>query len=108
MSEALCFTHLCEALERSTSLDRLQARGTVRLALKQGGLDPARVTPRELSVVIAKILPGELATRGVATPEAVCRELAAGLSTLSGDTVAETPESVFRRLAGDLKAAPSS
>lgn len=80
-------------------MDRLQARGTVRLALKQAGLDPASVTPREMSVVVGKILPAELDARGVAASESICRELGASLATLPRDQAAETPESVFGRLA---------
>jgi hypothetical protein len=35
MADSKAFTTLCEELERASSLDRLEARGTVRLALKQ-------------------------------------------------------------------------
>ena len=101
MSETRAFTHVCEALAGLTQMDRLQARGPVRLALKQAGLDPATVTPREMSVVVGKILPAELAARGIASPETICREMGASLSTLPRDQVAETPDSVFERLASN-------
>jgi len=99
VSEARSFTHVCEALERLTQMDRPQARGTVRLALKEAGIDAASVTPREMAVVVGKILPAELAARGVAAPEAICRELEASLSKLPREQAAQTPESVFGRLA---------
>ena len=100
VSEARSFTHVCEMLEGRTQLDRLQARGTVRLALKQAGLDPVAVSVREMSVVVEKILPGELHARGVASPESVCDALRASLATLPREQVGETPDSVFERLGG--------
>jgi len=103
MSETRSFTHVCEGLQGRTRLDRLEARGTVRLALKQAGLDASAVTTREMSVVLEKIMPAELKARGIASPESICNELRASLSTLAkepSEETAETPESVFRRLGG--------
>ena len=101
MSESASFTVVCEKLESRTQLDRLEARGTVRLALKDAGLDPAAVTPREMSVVLEKILPAELRLRGIASPESICRELAASLATLPRGDGSESPDRIFARLAGD-------
>ena len=42
MSAVSVFDHVCDGVERGTSLDRLQSRGTVRLALKEAGLEPSR------------------------------------------------------------------
>ena len=100
VAEARSFTHVCETLEARTQLDRLQARGTVRLALKQAGLDPAAVTTREMGVVVEKILPGELRSRGVASPESLCAELRTSLAALPREQVGETPDAVFERLGG--------
>ncbi len=36
---ALLFDSIAEALEQATSLDRLESRGTLRLALETSGLD---------------------------------------------------------------------
>jgi hypothetical protein len=101
MSTAAAFDAICEGLEQRTSLDRLQCRGTVRLALKEAGLDAGRVLPREMAVVLERLLPGALRSRGVAEPEAICRELARGLSALPSAPSADTPDAIFRRLAGD-------
>ena len=101
MSEARSFTHVCETLEGRTQLDRLQARGTVRLALKQAGLDPGAVTIREMSVVVERILPAELRSRGVASPDSLCDELRASLAALPREQVGETPDVVFERLGGN-------
>ena len=100
LPESRPFTVVCEELERGTALDRLQARGTVRLALKQAGLDPSAVSGREMSVVLEKILPAQLRLRGIASPESICRELGASLSTLPREEGGETPDRVFARLGG--------
>ena len=44
MSVAHSFAHVCEALESKTKRNRLEARGTVRLALREAGLDVSSVT----------------------------------------------------------------
>ena len=76
MADSKAFTTLCEELERASSLDRLEARGTVRLALKQAGLEANAVSASQLAVVVEKILPAELRTRGVDNPDALCGQLA--------------------------------
>ena len=96
MSEV--FDHVCEGVERGTSLDRLQSRGTVRLALKEAGLDPARVQPNEMAVVLSRILPAALRARGIESPEVLCAELARGLSGLEVASLGDTPDAIFRRL----------
>jgi hypothetical protein len=98
MAETRAFTTVCEKLEGLTALDRLQARGTVRLALKQAGLDASVVSPREMRVVLDKILPAELKARGIASFDTICRELGASLAALPAERAAESPESVFARL----------
>jgi hypothetical protein len=100
MPEAEAFDFVCEKIEAGTSLDRLAARGTVRIALKQAGLDSRSVTPEQMAVVIERVLAGELASRGVANAEAFSSDLAAKTRRLPGRGSAETPDSVFRRLGG--------
>ena len=48
MADSNAFTTLCEKLEQSSTLDRLEARGTVRLSLKQAGLEAASVSASQL------------------------------------------------------------
>ena len=101
MADAPAFDWVCAELEQRTALDRLEARGTVRLALKQAGLDSRSLTPDQMKVVLEKVMPKELAARGVKDPEGVCRALASGIAgVVSQKGGAETPEEVFRRLAG--------
>ena len=104
MADAPAFDWTCTRLERDTSLDRLESRGTVRLTLRAAGLEASSVTPEQMAVVIVKVLVAELETRGVDDAEEVCARLAAGLereagSLASGDA-AETPDAVFSRLGG--------
>ena len=100
MADSPCFEHVCEVLESQTSLDRLQARGTLRLTLKAAGLDAHSVTPAQMSTVVEKLLPGELESRGVGSADAVCASLRAKLATMDATDVANAPEAVFARLGG--------
>ena len=95
MSDA--FDRLCESLEHATTLDRLAARGTVRIGLKHAGLDPKRVTPSQLRVVIDKVLPRELESRGVAWNDALAHRLATSQDGVEERTE-DSPEAVFDRL----------
>jgi hypothetical protein len=100
VADSPAFDLVGEELEQSTSLDRLEARGTVRLALKGAGLDARSVAPDQMAVVVANVLPGELRSRGVEDCEAVCSTLVRRLATLETPTEAETPDAVFARLGG--------
>jgi hypothetical protein len=100
MADSAAFEAACACLEQASSLDRLSARGTIRLALKEAGLEAKTVSARELEVVVKKVLPGELAARDVATPDAVCERIAKALQGLGGSATADSPEAVFARLAG--------
>lgn len=101
MADAPAFDWVCNALEQRSSLDRLEARGTVRIALKEAGLDSRSLTPEQMKVVLEKVLPKELGSRGVEDAQGVCSALAREvLSVDAGSSSGETPEEVFRRLAG--------
>lgn len=100
MADAQAFDFVCDQLEQATSLDRLAARGTVRIALKQAGLEARTVSPEEMNVVLEKLLPQELTTRGVEGGEAVCARIKSGLASLAPGRPVETPDAVFRRLGG--------
>ena len=105
MAGSSAFEWLCTALEESTTLERLEARGTVRIALKEAGLEPRTATPSELRVVAQKILPRELRNRGVPNEAALCDRMVAGLQVLErqpGAQTADTPDAIFRRLGGEL------
>ncbi len=101
MADSLVFDWTCEALEASSSLTRIEARGTVRIALKAAGLAAATVEGQQMRVVIDKILMGELSQRGIENAAGLCRDLmerleAQDFAAPSGDTA----EAVFARLGG--------
>ncbi len=100
MADSTAFTVLCEQLEGTSTLDRLEARGTVRIALKQAGVEAKSVTGPQLAVVVEKILPEELTARGVDDAHSVCAQLAANMKAMPEDTAGESPEAVFKRLGG--------
>lgn len=101
MSDGTTFDFLCEELERESTLERLEARGTVRIAIKQAGLDPLTATPQELAVVVEKVLPAELAARGIENGDSLCASLAKRVAAQQSSAgTRETPEAIFARLGG--------
>jgi len=44
MTETTAFQTTCELLEQLTTMTRAEARGTVRITLKEAGIDPRRAT----------------------------------------------------------------
>jgi hypothetical protein len=104
MADTRAFDLVCDQLEAGTSLDRLEARGTVRLALKQAGLEARSITPEQMAVVVSRILPEELASRGVESASNLCASISADLQSIEAGEVRETPDAVFRRLGGTAQA----
>jgi hypothetical protein len=95
------FEFISGKLEKLSSLDTLEARGTVRLGLKAAGLDPRDVTKQHMEVMLQKVLPGELSARGISQAQAVCEGLLHALKAFAADDAAEegeSPEAVFNRL----------
>jgi hypothetical protein len=104
MAGSQAFEWLCEALTAGSSLERLEARGTVRIALKEAGLEARSVSPSELAVVVQRILPRELRQRGVTDEAGLCERFVAGLRNLESHgsrASADTPDAIFRRLGGE-------
>jgi hypothetical protein len=100
MLNSTAFEWMCDKLESATDFDRLEARGTVRIALKRAGLEAGVLTAEHLQVVLEKLMPEELEGRGVADPASVCSGLVSRLSEIpaSSEGGASTPEAVFARL----------
>ncbi len=97
------FEFIAAQLEERTQLDKLEARGTLRIALKEAGLDPRAVTSEQMAVMLAKTMPKELVTRGVEAADELCRGLISvlkGFSVAAPDRQQESPEDVFRRPGG--------
>jgi len=96
------FDRAADSLEQNSPFDRLEARGTLRIALKAAGLEPKNLTGAQLQVVFEKVMPGELDSRGVSDVRDVCAAVLADVGS-AGDAAenasATNPDEIFRRLA---------
>jgi hypothetical protein len=100
LADSPAFRWTCEELERLSDFDRLEARGTVRIALKASGLDARGITPDQMRVVVEKLLPVELSARGIDDGDAICTRLSSGLDAIDVGPVADSPDEIFKRLGG--------
>ena len=103
MAADTVFEFVAEKLENATDLDRLEARGTVRLALKQAGLDAKGISTDQMTVVLEKVLPQELDARGVEQSASICEGLVRDVKGFTGATPSadeSSPEAVFKRIGG--------
>jgi len=101
MADAAAFNFVCDQIEALSSLDRLEARGTVRFALKAAGLDASNVQPSQMQVVLEKLLPAELATRGVQDGAEICQRLVSDVIGIDpGQKRRDEPDAIFSRLGG--------
>jgi hypothetical protein len=100
VSESL-FDFAAAELQKRSDLETLEARGTIRLALKSSGLTASEVTREQMVVVIDQVMPRELRVRGVENPEGVCGELSQavkGFEIEGGESAGTSPDDVFSRL----------
>jgi len=96
------FDFAAQKLEQHTGFSQLEARGTLRIAVKSAGLEPKSLTVDELRVVFEKLMPGELDQRGVEDTLSVCAAVIRDLEdapVTEGDSASNNPDDVFRRLA---------
>jgi hypothetical protein len=100
MADSPAFEVACSSLEQGGGLDRLVARGTIRLVLKEAGLEPKRATGRELAVAVKRLLPAALSGAGVPEPERLGASVARALESVENRAGDETPEAIFARLGG--------
>ncbi len=98
MADRRAIDIVCSGLEELTGFSRLQAHGTMRLALKLAGFDPNKVNVAEIRIVVERVLPDELKRRN--RDAGICRELVARLEGVSDAETSENdirPEAVFAR-----------
>jgi hypothetical protein len=97
------FDIAAESLEGHTDMDRLAVRGTLRIAVKEAGLYPEKLTLPQLRVIFEKLMPKELEARGVSDAAAVCTatmdEIARSANTIDTESSA-SPDDIFKRLGG--------
>ena len=96
------FDFAAQKLEQHTGFSQLEARGTLRIAVKSAGLEAKSLTVAELRVVFEKLMPGELEQRGGEDTRrvwaAVMRDLE-DAPAAEDDSTSNNPDDVFRRLA---------
>lgn len=100
MADSPAFSWTCEELERLSDFDRLEARGTIRIALRASGLEARGVTPDQMRVVIEKLLPVELSARGIDDCDSICMRLTSRLGALDVAPMTDSPDEIFKRLGG--------
>ncbi len=94
------FDRVCNEVEARTDMSRLEARGTVRIALKEAGLELNQVNRNQMMVVIAKVLPQEFLARGIEDGHAVCHALEEVVKSEGGDAgkdAGDRIDGLFRR-----------
>lgn len=98
MKEASNFDRVSAKLEECSALNRLEARGTLRIALKDSGFEAKSVLSDQLRVVIERLLPQHLRDRGVPGPEEVCQRLIDSIREEASSDADDSPEAIFARL----------
>jgi hypothetical protein len=81
MADSPIFDMACDALEHATHLNQAEARGTLRIALKEAGYDPGSVNRPQLLAVVFHSLPRELIARGMQDAQKICDAIASQLAT---------------------------
>jgi hypothetical protein len=96
------FDFVAEQLERLTTLDRLESRGTLRIALKRAGLATRTVDRKQFCVILDGIVPSELESRGVERARGVCAALIGKIESEPADRwkASHDIDEIFDRLAG--------
>lgn len=79
------FDLVAERLEHYTGFDHLEARGTLRLALKSAGLDPNSFDVGQRRVVFGKLMPGEPASSPLPVETDSASDLDGAFRRLGGD-----------------------
>ena len=92
------FTIVADRLCSLSELDRLEARGTIRLAFKQAGVDAGCFGMGELEAVFSRIMPRELEARGCSDSQAVCKAVMSSLDGALPATGARSSDEIMRRL----------
>ena len=101
MPNSPVFEWVAHELENATAMSRLEARGTVRLALQELGLTVTGVARSPMQFTLARVLPRLLRSRGIDAPDAVCEKISAELESADLPLGHESPEDIFARLGGD-------
>jgi hypothetical protein len=94
------FTIVANQLEELSELDRLEARGTIRLAFKKAGVDVASFGLDDLEAVFTNIMPEELEARGCDDARAICDAIVKSLAGDIPEKGSRSRDEIMRRLGG--------
>jgi len=100
VSESPIFTVVCEVIEEMSTLSRLEARGTVRLAMKEAGLEPRDVTSRDMLALLGTVMQQALTSRGVVDVEKILERSRAAVKAARSAHEPVSAESIFDGIAG--------
>lgn len=100
MTQSPVFEWLTERIAHAAGWNRLVARGTVRIALKEMGLDPRTVGKREMAAVLRTNMTRLLEAHKVDGARGLCERLdrELGLQPIA-EVAVDAPEDIFKRLA---------
>jgi len=92
------FTIVADRLCELSELDRLESRGTIRIAFKKAGVDVKRFGLVDLGAVFATIMPEELELRGCVDPGPTCDAIIGSLEGEAPRTLTGSRDEIIRRL----------
>jgi hypothetical protein len=98
MADSPAFERACDELERLSDLDRLTARGTVGIALKEVGLEAKTVTAAQLRLVVDRVLADQLTSRGIDGAAALCAQIRLALDAVQDAAPGHSALEIFERL----------
>jgi hypothetical protein len=94
------FDSAAQLIAEKSGLTGPQARGSLRLVLKEAGFDAEEVTSKDLAVIVEKLLPKRLQAQGLdaGQAEALCRTLIDDLRTKAAASPSASSSTMFDRL----------
>lgn len=100
MAASEVFDWVADQLVERTMLTRLEARGTVRLVVRDAGLNPETVAAFQMRIVLTRLMPSALEKRRIEGAKELCATIADTLDSFEGSTPREDAYDVFERLEG--------
>ena len=94
------FTQAALRLKEKTSLTEPQARGSIRLALRQGGCNATDVTAHQLAVIFRRVMPQILEAQGLPAPQAqeISEQIATSLEQAPASNRPDAASVMFDRI----------
>lgn len=94
------FEWVCAALASKGVMSELEARGTVRLLVKEAGLSASTVQRAPMMIVLPRLLQKHLQQRKVRDAARIVEEIVAELGRVKLEEArgADSPEEIFARL----------